>query len=287
MDSLDDTANALLSEGRQLHVGVLTTDGPHVKPELYATTDGDIWFATAATTLKRRVIRREPQVAGVVRVGSRSLVVTGVATDFDIADPMRLATDVRGALDALQALGAFTVRNAADLGAFAVDLVSGRLPSRRPPRRVLVRMRPQRWAVFDGTALVATGGDWTGRITAPDTTPGLPGERDAVVGWDTSDGVVVLPGRTSRRADDAAEQAEATVPAALAQLAGVPEGGPSPACLVVDDYNAPGPAAKDGVLLRGHATLRYDGAVAHVSLDVDRVTTWDGAETQTERRDAS
>jgi hypothetical protein len=281
MDVLDPTAHGLLAEGRLLHVGVLTTNGPHVTPELYAVVRGDLWFATAATTLKARVIRRQPRISGMVRAGSRSLVVTGEATDYDVADPMRLASQARDAFRALQALGLFTVRNAADLGAFAVDLASGRLPSRRPPRRVLVRLRPDRWARLDGTRLEATGGDWTGHVTAPDQTPALEGDRDAVLGWDAPGGVVVLPARA------ADSEARATVPAVLAQLSDVTAETSSPACLVVDDYNRPGPAAKAGVLLRGTGTVTYDGALGRVALDVERETTWDGAETRTETRAVS
>lgn len=275
MDVLDPTAHGLLAEGRQIYVGVLTTNGPHVTPELYTVVGDDVWFATAATTLKTRVIRRDPRIAALVRVGSRSLVLTGEATGFDVADPMRLATQARDAFRALKALGSFTVRNAADLGAFAVDLASGRLPSRRPPRRVLMRLRPDRWATLDGTRLGATGGDWPGRVTAPDETPPLAGDVDGVVGWDAPDGVVVLPGRAD------AQARQASVPAVLAQLGGIAADVRSPACLVTDSYNGPGPAAKTGVLLRGTGTMSYDGALARVELAVERETTWDGADTET------
>ena len=281
MDVLDPTARGLLAEGRQHYVGVLTTGGPHVTPELYAVVGDDLWFATAASTLKTRVIRRDPRVSALVRVGSQSVVVAGETTDFDIGDPMRLASQSRDAWRALQAIGAFTVRNAGDLGAFAVDLASGRLPSRRPPRRVLVRLRPDRWATIDGTQLGATGGDWSGRVTAPDETPALEGDTDAVLGWDSPDGVAVLPARaeTTRR--------HATASAVLAQLAGITAGESANACLVTDDYNAPGPAAKSGLLLRGNGTIAYDGALARADLDVERTTTWDGADIETRNRDAS
>lgn len=278
---LDDPALAVLAEGRQLHVGVLTTTGPHVTPELYAVADGDVWFATAATTLKRRVLRRDPRLGAVVRVGSRAVVLAGAATAYDVADPVGLAAQARDGLRGLRAVGAFTMRNAADLGAFARDLAGGRLPSRLPPRRVLVRLRPRSWALTDGARLLATGGEWDGADTGcSGTTDGLPGERDAVVGWEHDRiGVLALPARLHGET--------AAVPGVLAHLAGLADGARSGACAVVDAYTAAGPAAKAGTLLRGRATLSYDGPLARLALDVDRETTWDGAETRTEHRDAA
>jgi len=56
----------------------------------------------------------------------------------------------------------------------------------------------------------------------------------------------------------------------------------APACLAVDAYVAPGPAAKTGLLRRGTATpTRQQGAV-RLDLAAERDTTWDGAETRTQ-----
>jgi hypothetical protein len=275
VDALDPAARSVLAEGRQLHVGVLTTRGPHVTPELYTFDDRDLWFLTAADTLKSRVVRRDPRVAGVVRVGSRSLLVAGDVVDFDLGDPARLLTQARDALRALAALTSFTVRNAADLAAFARDLAAGRLPSRLPPRRVLLRLRPERAMLLDGTALVSTSGHWDGRVTAPDDAPALDGDADCVVGAQTEEGVAVLPGRCDPRL------ASATVPAVAAQLAAAPLGRDVPGCLVVDRYGAAGPAAKSGALMRGEIRLDVDGPLCRVTVVADRETTWDGAATST------
>src|SRR3954464_11235578 len=115
MPALDPTAQSLLAEGRQLHVGVLTTTGPHVTPELYTYDDGNLWFLTAADTLKTRVVRRDPRVAAVVRGGSRSLLGSGGGPGYDFGDPVRLITSARDALRALAALTSYAVRNATDL----------------------------------------------------------------------------------------------------------------------------------------------------------------------------
>jgi hypothetical protein len=274
VDDLDPAARSILAEGRQLHVGIVSERGPHVTPELYAAAGHDIWFTTAATTLKARVIQRDSRMSGLVRVGSRSLVMRGTATSFDLADPRQLASHARDGLKALQGLTSFTMRNAADLTGFARDLVAGRLPSRRPPRRVLVRLRPEAWLVVDGTALVAADGGWPGTGGGVGNSPSLPGRRDAVVGWEAPWGTLLLPAR-------AESDTAATVPAVAARLGGVETGATARACLTTDDYAAPGPAAKTGTLLRGTAALQLDDAIGRFALEADRRTTWDGVATQT------
>jgi len=273
--ALDPTGQSLLAEGRQLHVGVLTTTGPHVTPELYTYDDGNLWFLTAADTLKTRVVRRDPRVAAVVRVGSNSLLVSGIVTDYDIGDPLRLLTQARDALRALAALMSFAVRNAADLAAFARDLAAGRLQSRLPQRRVLMRLVPDRVVLLDGTALVATDGEWPGRVTVPDDAPALVGDIDCVVGAETADGMIVLPGRASE------DLAEATVPAVAVQLADVAIDEAVRGGIVIDDYRAPGPAAKRGELIRGRLRFELDDAQCRVRLDGERDTTWAGAQVST------
>ena len=275
MRALDPTAHSLLAEGRQLHVGVLTTTGPHVTPELYTYDDGNVWFLTAADTLKTRVVRRDPRVAAVVRVGSRSLLVSGVVTDYDIGDPLRLMTNARDALRALAALTSFAVRNAADLAAFARDLAGGRLKSRLPQRRVLMRLVPDRALLLEGSALVATDGEWPGRVTVPDEAPALVGDVDCVVAAETADGVIALPGRAG---DDLTA---VTVPAVAVQLAGVAIGEELLGGVAVDDYRAPGPAAKRGELIRGRLRFELAGAQCRVHVDGERETTWSGAQVST------
>jgi hypothetical protein len=275
VDALDPVARSLLAEARQLHLGVLTTTGPHVTPELYTADDRQLWFLTATDTLKARVVRRDPRVAAAVRVGSRSLLLGGTVTEYDVGDPVSLLARSRDALGALAALTSYTVRNAADLVAFGRDLAAGRLPSRLPPHRVLMRLQPDRAMRLDGTSLLAADGDWPGRVTVADDAPALPGEVDCAVGVETDTGTAVLPGRAD------ATGLRATVPAVAVQLAGVAVGPDLPGCLVVDDYRAPGPAAKRGQLLRGRVRLELDGAICTVTVDPERDTTWDGAHTQT------
>lgn len=252
--SLDPEARSILAEGRQLYVGVVTKNGPHVTPELYATVGDDVWFATAASTLKAKAVRRDGRMGAMVRVGSRAVLVTGQAEEYDVADPLRLVGRARDGLKALQAVGAFTLRNAADLGGFARDLVAGRLPSRKPPRRVLVRLRPAISTVVD--------------------VAGLPGDRDAVVGWSKDGTPIVLPARCDETIDTG------WVPGKLPTEL-TPGEDSAPACIAVDAYIAPGPAAKTGLLRRGSATPSREKDVVRLDFAVERNTTWAGAETTT------
>jgi hypothetical protein len=140
---------------------------------------------------------------------------------------------------------------------------------------VLLRLRVDRALLLDGTAVIGTDGAWPGRVTAPDEAPALDGDLDCVVGAETDDGLVVLPGRC----DEALTTA--TVPAVAAQMAGVATDRDVRGCLAVDDYRAPGPAAKRGELLRGSLRLQVDGALCRVTVDAARDTTWTGAHTAT------
>lgn len=277
MDALDPASRSLLAEGRQLYVGVLTTSGPHVTPELYTADDRDVWFLTAADTVKTRVIRRDPRVSAVLRVGSRSLLLSGTVADYDIGDPLAMLRQSRHAVAALAALTSYTVRNAVDLTAFARDLATGRLPSRLPQRRILMRLRPDRSMLLDGTALVESQGSWPGRASAAADARALPGEVDCAVGVESDEAVLVLPGRT-----DAAMSA-AAVPLAAVELGGLALETQLRGCVVVDDYRGPGPAAKRGELLRGTVRLGVDDGACRVEIEPDRDTTWTGAHTSTAR----
>jgi hypothetical protein len=268
MLSLTPEMQSVLTEGRQAHVAVVSKDGPHVTPELYAATRRDIWFLVAATTLKARVIDGNARIGGLVRAGSRAVLLSGPPATYDVrnaADIGRAVTDPEVA----KALTGFLLRNAGDLAAFARDTHAGRLGRGIPPRRVLIRLRPTRAALLDGVDVVATLGDWPG---TPGTASGpLDGTRDAVVGWLGPDGPVALPARLDE------ESRCAAVPVAAAALAGLPE--EAPACVVTDDYGRPGPAAKSGTLLRGTGRLR-DGTA---TIEVAKTTSWDGIQTTTTR----
>ena len=265
---LDPRVRSALGEARQAFVAVVTHKGPHVTPELYATEGGRLWFAAATSTLKVRALGREPHAAAVVRAGDRSVVVAGTVDSFDPFDPRGVMRAAGQGPAVAKALAHFGLRNAPDLAGFVADTVRGRVGRRIPERRVLLALTPERVALVERGSVEGAWGAWPGDA-GPRTADACEGV-DAVVGWETPDGVLALPARW-----DAATEI-ATVPPALAELAGM--GAAGRACVAADDYGGPGPAAKSGILLRGEG--RREGGTVHI--EADRVTAWNGVETATE-----
>ena len=264
---LDPQVQSALGEARQAFVAVATRTGPHVTPELYALADGRLWMASAAGTLKVRVLGRHPAASAVITAGGRTVVVSGEVEAFDAHNPSDVARAMRQGPSVVRALASFGLRNAADLAGFLGDTVRGKTGV--PSRRTLLALEPRRVALVDGGRLAGAWGDWPGpRVVDPAGT--WTGEGvDAVVGWETAAGPVALPARWD------ADGSVASIPPGLAELAGLTH--EAPACVVSDEYGRPGPAAKSGVLLRGQG--RRSGGAVH--LDTERVTAWDGVETST------
>jgi hypothetical protein len=272
MDVLaEPAARSILEQGRHAYVAVAAPAGPHVTPELYSVADGRLWCWTAATTVKAKVVGDDPRVAAVVTTGSRSVALTGHARRYDPADVRNLPKALKEPRALGEATLRFGLRNAADLGAFATDLVSGRLGRTLPPRRVLIGITPHRMVVVDAGRIELATGTWAEEPT--DGAPVTDGTRDAVIAWETDHGPVALPARVD------VDQHTAWLPTALVALAGLPS--PARVGVVVDDYVAPGPAAKEGTLLRGTALLDPSGRVDVVP---ERETEWQGVRTSTKRR---
>ena len=261
---LTDAAASLLAEGRQVHVAVPSKRGPHVTPELYAWHGDRLWFAAASSTLKAKVLGRRPEAGAVVTGHGRSVVLRGPVDRFDLLDPLgiaRLASDVgRAGL----ALGAYAVRNAPDLLAFLRDTATGRLGSRIPPRRILFALEPTAAACIENEALVACWGDWT--CTGVEPAPRSRGGGEPAVA--ALPGLVAVPGRWF-----ADEQQFRTAPALL-ELSDLDT--ELELSVVLDRSNGPGPAAKEGTLVRGRGTRTGRGVV---QVAKDTVVEWDGVET--------
>ena len=274
--SLSDRAVSILSEARQVHVAVSSTNGPHVTPELFAWSGGRLWFASSVDTLKAAVLRRDSAIGAVVSIPGRSVVVAGEAEAFDPTAPVDLVGRACGLPSAARALASFTVRNAPDLLAFASDTLTGRLGWRVPSPRILFAIEPQHVVVLENDAVVDAAGDWASLHLDPSADPlvvedppavGVPiGGQPAVL---AIPGPIALPGRWF-----AAEQQVFVAPA----LRPLVPSGELELSVVVDDYSAPGPAAKQGTLVRGRGRLRPDGS-GFVTVDPDRSVEWDGVDT--------
>jgi len=277
--ALSRSTTSTLAEGRQVHVAVASTGGPHVTPELYAWSGGRLWFASASGTLKSNVLRREPALGAVVSVPGRSVVLVGEVEVYDPLDPVGLARRACDLPAAARALAGFTVRNAADLLAFGADLATGRLGWRPPPVRVLFGLVPRCALGLEHGVIVDAAGDWstlaaeaaTDLVVVDDLDPADEpgGGAPAVL---AVPGPVALPGRWF--ADDR------VLRLAPALLPLVPSGR-FDLSVVVDEYSAPGPAAKQGTLVRGSGRLAADGSAA-VDVEPERQVQWDGVDTESE-----
>jgi hypothetical protein len=262
---LPDIVRGTLEEGRQAYVAVPSKNGPHVTPELYAWSGDRLWFASATATLKAKVLQRDPTVGVVVTTAGRSVVLAGTAAVYDPRDPRALAGRLCELPGAARAIAGFTARNAHDLLAFVGDTAAGRLGRRLPPARILFALRPERAAFIENDLLTRC---WGWRCDDPASGTDVPtgGER-AVAAFP---GPVPLPGRWF------ADEGRFHVQPALLDMLGLDE--EFPMSVVVDDYSAPGPAAKQGTLLRGLGT-RSAGAPGYVEIDPERLVEWDGVET--------
>ena len=265
---LPPTVSGVLGEGRQAYVAVASRRGPHVTPELYAWSGDRLWFAAASTTLKAKVLRQDPSLGAVVNVAGRSVALTGRVEVYDPRRPLELAGRVPRMPAVARALTSFTTRNAPDLLAFVGDTVSGRLGHRLPPPRLLFSLSPERIALVENDVL---SGAWgcDAAADADDVPVPVGGER-AVAAFE---GPVALPVRWF------ADRSQLHLPRSLGSLLG-PDAlrGEMPLSVVVDDYRAPGPAAKRGSLLRGTGRV-VDGDSTCIEVEPERVVDWEGTRT--------
>jgi len=223
------------------YLAVETASGPHVTPLLFAATPDRLWFGIGRRTLKARVLAKRPAVGVVVPGADASVAIRGEATLLD-----RLPASPAELARAPFALPAFASRNAFEVAAFARD-VARRGAQPQPLAPLSVRIE---------TLDLLAG--WTAQ---------------SVLGWMAAGGPIALPARWDPRTE------RARVPAAPLRDAGGPR--TAAACVCIDESEGAGPLAKRGRLLRGqgHATLRGD--IASVALKRERITRWEGFQTQT------
>lgn len=271
MPAFDDPDIAsILGAARQAYVAVDSKGGPHVTPQLYGLADGNLWFFAAATTLKAKVLRREPRVGVMVRQHDRAVVVGGTVDVLDPADVGSILEQFPHWRRTAGGVASFTLRNAADLAGFVTDTVrrrAGRIP---PPRRVLFSVRPERMALIEGGAVTRVSGDWPGRGIAAAADGGPGPEANVAIAYSSPLGPLALPAAW----DDGAHTA--TLPSRLAEVASLPDA--SGMSVVFDEYGRPGPGGKRGLLLRGDG--RLDGKAGRVSFTPDHGVRWDGVHTE-------
>jgi hypothetical protein len=268
---LPDDLTSTLQEGRQAYIAVPSKHGPHVTPELYTWSDGKLWFASATTTLKAKVLDREGCGGVLVTSAGRSVVLTGPVAAYDPRDVRSIASTLRSLPSVARASGSFVTRNASDLLAFVGDTARGRLGRKPPPMRVLFALDPDRAAGVENDRLTGAWGGWSGPDLADDT----------MVPAGGSAAVLAVPGPVPLPARWFEDDKECFVAPDLLAMLDLDDR--IPIGLVTDEYHRPGPAAKAGALLRGEATIGDRPGV--VKVDAERLVEWDGVETSSRSAD--
>lgn len=279
--------SALLSNAELLHVAIPTPTGPHVTPELFTWTAGRLWIATARRTLKARSISPGDRIGAVISSGPRHVVLRGVARPLDLLDPETLLASPPEAGLAPLASIAFALKNAPHLvGLLAQGLRA--VPHSPSSARMFVAIRPIAAAFVDDGGAVSHAGAWDAATSAAVSDPagradviGVPdaaldlahAASRAVVAISTTNGPVALPSAWD------ADRWVATVDGRLLALTGeIAEQLDAAVELeAMDGFLMQG---KRGVLLRGPAEVRRRGPIAEIALDPDRVTYWEGVDTE-------
>ena len=297
---LEDDVSSVLAGATSMFVAVDSKRGPHVTPELFVEVNGRLWSFTAAGTLKVKALRRTSRAGVLVRNGDDAVVLATDVTIVDGAKPLAVATSGL-ALDIPQVTAAFAARHALEVAGGAADYAAGRF-GLVPGRGVLLAFEPVAVAlVRDGALVSARGwdegeGGTCANVDAADGEPGdasgasdveidiaslpevardLIGRNRAALGWYGSHGVVALPARWD------VGTATATVDRFLFDATGCVASGA--AAVTVDEWIAPGPGGKRGVMVRGQARTAHvpdHPEDVAVTLEAERAVVWDGTETE-------
>ncbi|MDQ4133962.1 MAG: hypothetical protein M3179_12335 [Actinomycetota bacterium] len=292
----DDRVARVLSDAPQAYLTVLTSTGPHSTPQVFLAWAGRIWMMTGRKTVKAKVLRGRPEAAVLARSGDASVVVTGVACLLDPLRPHELLPCVRELMLSGPATAGYLARNPTDLRGFVRDALAGRLRLNLPPSPpVLVALRPRAVTLVRGHELVAAEGEWPGQREAPSWEEPMLGnelgaqpfreapapaarlladERPCVVGWEGPTGPLGLPGTWH------GDHQVASVAPDLFGLGSLPRH--APASVTVDAIDEHDPTSKLGVVVRGPATAHPTRRTIEVRVEPERVTWWQGTETETQ-----
>lgn len=253
MDLSDPVVLDVIGQAPQLYVSMLGSSGdPVVTPELYAHTAGQLWALTARGTMKGRTLADGDEVGVAVFNGRQAVVLQCTVQRYDITEPSALLGKLRELGDATTGVVAFLARNGIEMVGAARDAVLGRLGSPTPDVRVLLALEPNSISVGESDGV------------------------DAVVGWCSTTGApLALPARWSE--DDRV----ASVDSALFDAVSAMRSGPASVC--IDHWSGTGPSGKQGSLLRGSGTVANDNGSTAITINVDRITTWDGVAVSTEK----
>lgn len=270
------------------YVAVSTKRGPHVTPTAFTSSHGRIWLFADRSSLKVRMLSRDPRAGILIRHGERSIVMWG---DARVLDPTRLWRPEHFVERsyALPAIAKYALGNKSRLGGYVAGSLSS-IFELAPASRVLVSVAPQRLLLMENDEVIDQRGPGLDHLTGteqltvrrggeldldeiPDRIAQIAGgERvPAALGWEGTYGPVALPSHWHEGPN------LASVPAVL--LDDVRE---SAVALSMDEDEGSDLDDQKGLMIRGRGKVagRRNGYAA-IEIDHHRTTLWEGAETDT------
>jgi pyridoxamine 5'-phosphate oxidase-like protein len=128
-------AREVLDSAVLCYLAVRTSRGPHLTPVVFVFDGERVWLTTSRSSLKARVWRRDPHVAGLVDGGDQVVIFRGSVRVYDALDPLSWPAAVVAGPRLLRAAARFTAKNARFFAGYAVD--APRVPlAWSPPGRV-------------------------------------------------------------------------------------------------------------------------------------------------------
>ena len=313
MSAIPKEARSILADGDFCYLAAAAPSGPHLTPVVFAFDGGRLWITTSRGSVKAKVWRGNPSVAGLVRVGDRAVTFRGRVRTYDALDPFTWPLAVVGSGRLLRAATRFALKNARFFFGYAVDATEIPL-AWTPPGRIFngVELRAGRvlelttgadlggWGPWETNGAPASSGRRRGTGSAATTAGagraalaralarGVPAS--VLGGLGTSgEGVMalrpepdagpltVLPVRWSFGKGDGSF--EARLPSAMLALA--PTGSAPVAGLTVDQASTWRARRMRGMLIRGPALVsrprgRRAGAEGAVVVRPEQVVWWEG-----------
>ncbi|MGH2554127.1 MAG: pyridoxamine 5'-phosphate oxidase family protein, partial [Actinomycetota bacterium] len=145
---LPRAAARILEDSTLCYLVVRTARGPHLTPVVYALDGGRVWLTTSRNSVKARALRRDRDVAGLVRAGDVAIAFRGRARTYDALDPLSWPFAAVAGPRLVRAATRFGVKNARFFAGYAVD--ARRVPlAWMPPGRVFIGIELSSGALLD------------------------------------------------------------------------------------------------------------------------------------------
>ncbi len=162
MSAIPKEAREILADGDFCYLAAPAPGGPHLTPLVFAFDGGRLWVTTSRSSVKAKIWRGDPTVAGLVRLGDRAVTFRGAVRTYDALDPFTWPLAVIGSGRLLRAATRFTVKNARFFFGYAVD-ATGVPMAWAPPGRIFNGIQLRAGRVLDlakGRAIDAWG-EWS------------------------------------------------------------------------------------------------------------------------------